>query len=237
MTVLLRSALLCVGLCLVGAAQSASLKAEALKPVDADYVVFYGKVKIADATLSLTSEKRRTWRTRTQFMPLGVASWFARDTTVESEFRLLGGQIYLSRTEYERADKVYEGYWFGGEAKALYEGRSYSLEAPLGVLDNLTMVLQAALWAKATPEGGKRRQLVAARGKIREYELALEASERIKTDLGEFDARVVSARRNDKPRYRYWFSDAHGFMPAQVARLNDDNDIVWQATLQGLQWH
>lgn len=209
-----------------------------LQPMSAEYSVLWGKTEIAAVSVALMHEGGLLWRSRIDFKPRNIASFFANEVFAEEDFNVRAGRMRVARVEYKRDQaEPYESYTISGNgrrAAVVYKGERYEIEAPPGALGKVSMMLQASLLSDGAP-GTRLSFPLMERGKARVYEMVVADRERIQTPLGELDTRVVNIRRKGALRYRCWLDLSRNSMPVQIERLNDDGGVIWTVVTNRLQ--
>lgn len=190
-------------------------------------------VTVGRSRWRLTPGKGNRFVWESQSRTAGAALMFRDVTIIErSESEYVDDGVRPLVYEYDRSgdDKArrleIEFDWREGIARNTVKGDTWTMRLPDGTLDKINYLLMLMHDLAL----GKRRMsyTVADGGKLKTYDLKVEAHEQLDTALGELDTLRVRRIRDDERQTRVWCAPALGFMPVRVQHIERDG---WVLTL------
>jgi hypothetical protein len=193
-----------------------------LKPFRATYTAEWKGMTAATSTLELRRGAGDQYTYSSVNVPRGMFRMALPDSLTQvSTFRLVDGRVqplfFRGSDEKERPiDLTFD--WSKMRVTGVAKERQVDVELVAGTQDPMSLQI------------GSLRDLAAAKiipsvwmmdgDKLKQYELKLEGTARIETELGELDTVVYTSRRAGSDRVtRTWVAPALGYLPVRAERI------------------
>ena len=145
---------------------------------------------------------------------------YAKSVTQRSWFGVHGGHVVPARYRAEDGTSTValDFDWAGGRARGTSEGKPIDLQLREGTQD--LMSIQVEIMQDLRMGNVPKTFPILDKDEVKEFNYADEGSARVRTELGELDARIISSHRTGSNRIlRMWFAPSLGFVPVQAERM------------------
>jgi hypothetical protein len=193
-----------------------------LKPFRATYTAEWKGITAAQSVIELTNSGGDTYTYSSVNTARGMFRMAFPDAMTQiSTFKLIDGRIvpltFRGADEKERPIKL-DFNWLTKRVTGIAKEHVVDLELPDGAQDAMSLQI-ASLRNLASGKLSGNVWMIDA-DKLKEYELHLEGTARIETELGELDTVIYSSNRPNSDRLtRTWVAPALGYLPVRAERL------------------
>jgi hypothetical protein len=210
-----------------------------INPFQARYTVYAKGIPIGEAIMSLEDQGQGRYAMRSDIRPTGVAALVSSQAVHErADGRFLNETIESLRYEQKRQGKksrtlTLDFDWQNGTLQTRKNGKEDSVALVAGVVDPLSLYLQAMLDLRRGKNVTQYR--VASDDRLKTYRVRRHGDEIMKTPLGSLQTLRISRQRQGSDKVTtLWFAPALGYFPVQVAQSEDGKETL-RLTLEAVQ--
>ena len=208
-----------------------SLTAYALPAAfNATYSVSKGGLTLGEMKTSL-SYQGNNYRYFKSSKSTGLVSWLSGDKITENTQGIFKGNLlepnsYLYHHKSKRKDRKDQLRFINRQlVKGAYKGKAYEVKIPNGTIDRASLEL-----ALARDVAAKKKNLsysVIERGKLKNYHLHRQGTEKIEVDDKEYQAiKLVVARKGSERKTTFWLAKELDYMPVKINHIEKGDSIV-----------
>jgi hypothetical protein len=206
----------------VAAASGAHGGESDIAPFSAHYTAEWRSITVGSSDLELGADGQPdhyvyTWKITARGIFRLI---YAKAVTQKSWFSVHGGHVVPGRYRADdgSATVALDFDWATGRARGTSAGKPIDLEIREGTQD--LMSIQVEIMQDLRMGGLPKTFRIVDKDEVKEFDYADEGSARVRTDLGELEARVISSHRAGSNRIlRMWFAPSLGFVPVQAERM------------------
>ena len=189
-------------------------------PLTLQYALRYGELTVGHVTKTLKQEADGRFHHHSRSVPEGMARWFTKvEWNEDGHFEVVNGTVRPLRfLEYRvGADKSHrhEAIFDWPAGKVRYAS-GVIMNLPAGTQDQGSLLFAFMLHP---PAAGKPQTLHLSSGKkLREYQYADAGQERLKTDKGEIQTRIIDrvVRDPGEEGFRIWLATDFHNLPVRI---------------------
>jgi len=196
-----------------------------VQPFEALYRVYYHGNDLGRGVIALRDRGDGRYEMVSELKPRGIAALMVEgiEESVSGEIRDGG----LRPVHYRREDK--DGVteirfdWQGNQAESLHEGERRTLQLEPGLVDRLSVYLQAMADFKNDRRVGS--YTLTDKNRIRTYRIDIHGQASVDTPMGTFQTVHVSRHRQGSDNViEFWFAPELDFLPVQILHRDEDGE-------------
>jgi len=203
----------------------AALDGLPVSPFEARYRVYHQGTDLGSGLIALRDQGGGRYEMVSELDPEGIAAWLVEgiEERVSGEVRDGG----LRPAVYRREDK--DGLteirfdWQGNRVESLHEGERRTLQLEPGLVDRLSVYLQAM--ADFKNDRLVQNYTLTDKNRIRTYRIDIHGQETVDTPMGRYETVHVSRHRDGSDNIiEFWFAPALDFLPVQIVHRDEDGE-------------
>jgi hypothetical protein len=189
--------------------------ATAVEPFEAEYALSRGVLTLGRMTRRLDIDAEQHYVLVSRMEATGLVSVFSADAvTEESRGRIVDERFLPTTYRYDKKGTKRDyalRFDYARQQVARSDDGDWQAEMPRGLLDKLSY----------------QAQLIADKGKLKQYLITNTGSERVETPLGRFETvRLERVDGGSARRTRVWCAQALGWLPVKVEHRDKHGDVT-----------